>query len=719
MAIDDGGLPQGFVVDSTAQSQPQSQTNTTLPQGFVVDSQQGSGYAPQQLTLPAQEFQRSPISLLDRAKIGLMSNQDSQIAELSKQFKYVQPMPDGRIAVGNDLNNIKPISSDELLNDSLGHIADHIKDAVTVAAMAIGAGEGALAARGAGALTKGLSQAAGAGVGAGVVQTGSEIVSPNNNVQDAAGRIALQTAFGAATDGLLQGAGMLGNKLVGSKTANLWGKTLDKEGQPVDVTVRPDLAEYIAKGENPSKAVQIQQKLYQLTGGVEPQTTHAIATFGPEEIFNNPINNNPNTINDIAQGVVRSVKVNADKLDSQLKEAASKFNDSSFNKSNSEMKVDLNAQYKKYLQGLEKDRIGTIQRNDNGDVIGFNFSKYPSTKQDVNVHKQFMDELSKLTDGKPVISNSQTTLKTLEGNLTRSEVEDKITALRSVGSNPQEIAKALGTDLVTLRNFRSGINLESKITGDTFILPSQLKKIDIGEGLKMEQGFKIFKDDPHIARFFKTPEDPLNTGINTGMTDTSLYGEINRIANKIGSSEAKSYISARSSFKEFLQALDNLHAVGGPELRLQGRNVAGVVEDAAKWLGKSTTIDTKQASMMDALQSKIPYNFVSPSLKWSTANSIKTVNPNFFRFGMLMNFLTAPFGHALHAANFLGGLATATPQGLKALTSIGLRKQGENIASRNIINNVTSSPVVDMAKRQAIMSLLNSFGGQQNTNKKR
>lgn len=669
MAID-SGLPQGFVIDNQSQSQTQS-SDSSLPQGFVLDNQSDSGgYAPQQLTQPAQEFQGSPVSLLDRARIGLMSNQESQVKELSKQFKYVQPMPDGRIAVGNDLNNIKPISSDEFLNDSLGHIADHIKDAVTAAAMTVGAGEGALAARGAGALAKGLAQAAGAGTGAGLVQAGSEAITPDNNIQDAAGRIALQTAFGAATDGLLQGAGMLGNKLVGAKTAKLWGDTLDKEGQPIEASKRPDLAEYIVQGKNPSKAVQVQQKLFQLTGGVDPRNIHSIATFGPEEIYGNPINSNPNTINEVSNGVIRSVKITADKLDSELKDAASALNSSKYNKSNPDMKVDLNSQYQKYLQGLEKDRIGTVQRNDKGDIIGFNFSEYPSVKQDINVHKQFLNELQKIGEGK-----EQTNVTNIQ-------------------------------------------QLKDVMEGRTQVLPSQLKKIDIGEGLKMEQGFKVFKDDPHIVRFFKTPEDPLNTGVNVGKIDTSLYGEINRIANKVGSQEAKKYISARNSFKEFLQSLDNLKAVGGPELRLQGRNLAGVTEDAAKWLGKSTTIDTAQAKAMDALQSKVPYSFVSPSLKWATANSIKTVNPNFFRFGMLMNFITAPFGHALHAANFLGGLATATPQGLKALTSIGLKRGAGNVASSNIINKVTTSPITDMAKRQAILGILNSVN-QSNTNKKR
>lgn len=711
MAVDNSGLPDGFVLDKSPQ-QTQSQ-NSSLPAGFVLDNQpSGPGYAPEQLTQPAPEFQGSPVSLLERAKVGLMADQDAQVKELSKQFKYVQPMPDGRIAVGNDLNNIKPVSSDELLNDSLGHIADHIKDAVMAASMTFGAGEAALAARGAGAVTRGLAQAAGAGIGAGVAQAGSEAVTPDNNLQDAAGRVALQTAFGAATDGLLQGAGFIGKKLVGAKTAALWGDTLNPQADgeiPNDPSKRPDLAEYIAQGTNPSKAVQIQQKLFQLTGNVDPRNIHSIATFGPENIYNDPVNNNPNTINDIAQGVVRAVKINADKLDSQLKDAASAFDNSQYNKANPDMRLNLNDQYQKYLQGLQKDRIGTIAKNDNGDVVGFNFSNYPSVKQDVNVHKQFMQELSKLTDGKLQNNNISSTLKTNQGQLTRSDIEGKIAGLQAIQPDitNQKIADVFGTDVNSLKKFRSGISQSSDISGNTFILPSQLRKMDIGEGLKMEQGFKVFKDDPHIARFFKTPEDPLQTGVNAGKKDTSLYGEINRIANISGNPQAKAYISARSSFKDYLQSLDNLHAVGGPELRLQGRNVLGVTEDAAKWLGRSTTIDTTQAKAMDALQAKLPYNFVAPSLKWSTANGVGKVNPNFFRFGMLMNFLTSPFGHVIHGANFVGGALTASSYGLKKLTSLTLGR-GLKGSGSNIVHNKAVSTASDMAKRQLLMNVLNS-----------
>src|SRR3990167_7933422 len=87
-------------------------------EAFLSSKQQSSG-APSAMEGLQGE---SPLSFTQRAALSFAGDNKENV--LKRDFKYVEKLPNGKFAVGNDLRELQPIDPEGVFNDMLGDIAD-------------------------------------------------------------------------------------------------------------------------------------------------------------------------------------------------------------------------------------------------------------------------------------------------------------------------------------------------------------------------------------------------------------------------------------------------------------------------------------------------------------------------------------------------------------------------------------------------------------------
>ena len=68
------------------------------------------------------QFGGSPLSFVQRAALSFAGDNKENV--LKRDFKFVEKLPNGKFAVGNDIRSLQPIDPDGVFNDMLGDIAD-------------------------------------------------------------------------------------------------------------------------------------------------------------------------------------------------------------------------------------------------------------------------------------------------------------------------------------------------------------------------------------------------------------------------------------------------------------------------------------------------------------------------------------------------------------------------------------------------------------------
>lgn len=240
-------------------------TEQELEQIFASNNQQSQQQSGNALLsdTPIPE-EKSAVSIPTRAWLSFHDKQDQEKI-LKKDFSIVQPQPDGNFLVGNDSRDLQPVTPDGLLNDLAGKLADHAADIPVIAGQL-----GALALVPEVAIPGRIAaSAAGAGAGQAISSTIGE-----KKLNELATDVAISSAFGAAGEGLVQGA-VTGSKVLAPKISNMLGKLNTNSAEKTGVA--PEATPF----------AKTTTKLFKYLANVPEESTQTFFKYGMQEM-NNP-----------------------------------------------------------------------------------------------------------------------------------------------------------------------------------------------------------------------------------------------------------------------------------------------------------------------------------------------------------------------------------------------------------------------------------------------
>lgn len=209
----------------------------------------------------------SPISVGERLKLSFADDVGRE-KYLRNKFQFVERLPNGKFAVGENIKNLQPIDPEGIFNDVLGDIADVVGEVPVIAGQILGTIGGAAAEIPTGPIPTTISGAAiGAGAGSVVKQGIGKILGVNERkAQDMATDVAIEALFGAAGEGLAQGTKAIGKRIIAPKLTKLLDKT-------------------VKESNSPGKAVQSIAKLFKATANVNENSTLAAFKYGIDDTF--------------------------------------------------------------------------------------------------------------------------------------------------------------------------------------------------------------------------------------------------------------------------------------------------------------------------------------------------------------------------------------------------------------------------------------------------
>lgn len=253
---------------------------------------------------------KSPLSIGERLLFSFSDDAGKEDA-LNKKFNFVERLPNGKFAVGDTQDTIRPIDPEGIFNDMLGDAADIVGEIPVILGQGIVTGLGATA----GSIIPGAGTAGGAVLGAGAGSAAGQSLKAligraagvrKENLAKEATDVALSGAFGAAGQGVVG----LSSKLVQAGKGALtpmFTKAADK-----------------ATANNP-KVTKFLGKLFRITAKVDEKATEVGGRQGYGKLFQ-PKYTSPTASANISDDVVKSV-ANHDKfLSGQVTKAEDALN---------------------------------------------------------------------------------------------------------------------------------------------------------------------------------------------------------------------------------------------------------------------------------------------------------------------------------------------------------------------------------------------------------
>lgn len=279
----------------------------------------------QSLQIPKQE--QSPLSLAERIKLSF-ADDPGRMSYLQSKFPFVERLPNGKMAVGNDPRSLMPIDPQGFLNDVLGDAADIVGEIPVMGGQIAGATAGA------GAGPGGIIAGGGAGAGLGHVAR-TEIGK----------KLGVNTGEEEATDALLIGA--LG---AGSEALVLGAKAVS-EGM-----IKPFLKRGMDKlvQSNSEVAPNVLSKLFKITAGIDENATQTAAKYGFNETLRKPYLNENYSV-DLGRRIVDDIDKSKKLFGQEVDQAASRL----IQKTNNGKIVDLSDTFKQLTDDLKE--IGVLE----------------------------------------------------------------------------------------------------------------------------------------------------------------------------------------------------------------------------------------------------------------------------------------------------------------------------------------------------------------------
>jgi hypothetical protein len=497
--------------DTTAQTQetpPQDVTEIDRARSLL-----GGGEQTQEqpsipgLTTSDIMVQKSPLSIGERLQLSF-SDDSGKETFLRSKFALVERLDNGKFAVGNTPGQLTPIDPEGMFNDVLGDVADIIGEipviAGQIAGTAIGATSGSVVP---GAGTAGgaiLGSAAGAGLGeAAKIGVGRALGLREKKAMEEATDIAISTAFGAAGEGLAQGAKFVGTKVIAPKISKMLDKRLAKAKLRAQPTIDPITGAEVRN--KPTPMASTMGKIFRFTAGVPEEATQDAAHHGFAKTFSK-VNTDERQIIPLVDKVKRAAKLGTEKLGKKVKTALKGVNkqarrmtlkgtDDAVNTLKSNLKsIGMLDDAGNLSSNLSKEQSNAIKRvfeltNSESNLVG------PGGKSlGVGLKPMNFDDALKVEDIVEGLINDlgpkgeSTLQKTLIGFL----ADDPATGTRGIRTLVNERAKALN----------QGVYLDAKKQlGDFKELLSNLKGVksrnpaDVESFLKTTKGHNIYTRD--------------------------------------------------------------------------------------------------------------------------------------------------------------------------------------------------------------------------------
>lgn len=261
-------------IDELTQQGQQTQETQEQPSSNIVPIdqfiQQGQQFGQQQTQQQSSNFRdpstapdapkKSPIDFLERVVLSFADDEGRE-SKLRSKFSIVEKLENGKFAVGNSRDDIRPIDPEGVFNDVLGDLADVVGEIPIIAGQILGTTAGALAEIPSGPVPTTL-------IGAGLGSAGGTVVKKaigkmfgvnQEKAMTMATDVAINGLLGTAGEGIAQGL-----KFGGRGLSNVAKKFFDKS---------------IKTSTNPSKALNVLGKVIKVTAAVNPEDTITAGTY--------------------------------------------------------------------------------------------------------------------------------------------------------------------------------------------------------------------------------------------------------------------------------------------------------------------------------------------------------------------------------------------------------------------------------------------------------
>lgn len=364
-------------LDSIRKQGATSSAQTSAPSniGSALDSIRATGKTEQATSGFAGiegAGQKSPLSFSDRVILSF-SDPATKREILADRFKFVQELPNGKLAVGNDINNIIPIDPEGLFNDVSGDLADVASIIPTIAGQIAGSiagtpgGPAGIVAGGAAGAAAGEAVSKGIGKAIGV------------NKQDP-GEVATDLVIAGSFGALGEGIG-LGLKAAGPAMAKAGMKAF----------------EAVVK-RNPLKkefGTNVLAKTLKIASNVDPDATKTVMRYGPDNVFSS-FNANKSNIVKVADDVINDISKHRTELGIQLGKSIEKLGAIGSRRS-----IQAGAEVKSFLDDLIKNDLLTPDFKLNRNFI--------TDGSDLTIFRKILAQL----EVKPSTSGASATFKDL------------------------------------------------------------------------------------------------------------------------------------------------------------------------------------------------------------------------------------------------------------------------------------------------------------------
>jgi hypothetical protein len=245
----------------------------------------------------------SPISILERLKLSFADNVGRE-QYLRNKFQFVRQLPNGKFAVGNNPENIRPIDPEGLFNDVLGDLADVVGEIPVIAGQILGTIGGAAAEIPTGPVpTTILGAATGAAGGEAVKKLiGKGLGVNEQQASEMATDIAITGAFGAAGEGLIQASKFAGLGIKRAVAPRI-GRLFDRIFKRI-IKEAPDQAPIAARG---------LAKTLNILSSTPEKSTLTFAKYGFSEM-NDPKHFNPKAVVGLVDDLANALKTGRNDL---------------------------------------------------------------------------------------------------------------------------------------------------------------------------------------------------------------------------------------------------------------------------------------------------------------------------------------------------------------------------------------------------------------------
>lgn len=389
---------------------------------------------------------KSPLTILERLKFSF-ANDAGREQSLRQKYRFVERLPNGKFAVGNNRNDIKPIDPEGIFNDVIGDFADIVGELPVIAGQIAGTAIGA----GSGLFTAGTTSVPGAMVGAGLGAAGGTGIKRImgqllgvDTAEKVVGDMALSGMFGAVGEGL--------------------GATVGIAKRGLTNKARVLLDKSIKSSANPSKSLVALSKLFRMTSAVAPDDFIVAGTYGFSKSLAPKYMDREYSrtlMNKFVKGLIIKNKALGRMVHKGDKWAMSNFGNKS---------VELRAIGQKLIKTLQHPRIGLID-----DLGAINKSAFTEAA-DRKAIKEFAELFFKTNKRTGELLPKNLTVKQLINFKKRakpflnkyfkSNGKNK-SAERAIAQYMNEISEA--TAKVTLPKGTNALNMQQAITSNPYV----------------------------------------------------------------------------------------------------------------------------------------------------------------------------------------------------------------------------------------------------------